>query len=368
MTEHTWDSAAALRCHQGLPEGFLDATARDVHALLGGPTLIELPGRRGPALFVSVLQHGNEDTGLLAIQQVLRRFEQRGLPRELCLFVGNTAAAAEGLRHLDGQPDFNRIWPGGEDTTSPEAQMLAAVWDRMRRRGLFASIDVHNNTGINPHYGCVNRLDGRYLSLATLFSRTVVYFTRPAGVQSLAFAQLAPAVTVECGRPGEPQGVARASEFLEAALRLSSIPDQGPSPADIDLYSTVARVRVPEWQPFEVVADGEPVQSTATRRLPGQREPVRLRPNIDAYNFRDLPAGTMLAHFHAADTAEVPLLVEDESGHNVVDQYFRLCDGELQLSRPMMPSMLTRDLRVIRQDCLCYLMERLDVRAIEGGT
>lgn len=365
MILHSWDSAAALRCHQALPEGFLDADARDLHAMLGGPTLIELGGRRSPALFVSVLLHGNEVTGLLAIQEVLRRFHDQGLPRDLCLFVGNTAAAARGVRHLDGQPDFNRIWPGTEATGSPEAQLLGAVWDRMRRRGLFASIDVHNNTGINPHYGCVNRLDRRYLSLAALFSRTVVYFTRPAGVQSLAFAELAPAVTVECGRPGEPHGVERAAEFLEAALRLSSIPEQGPVPAGLDVYHTVARVRVPDWQPIELIADGESVAEARARCPADGRSALLLRPNIDACNFRELPAGTMLAHLDADEAAEVPLLVEDEAGRNVVERYFRLHGGELQLNRAMMPSMLTRDLRVIRQDCLCYLMERLDAQAIE---
>jgi hypothetical protein len=29
------------------------------------------------------------------------------------------------------------------------------------------------------------------------------------------------------------------------------------------------------------------------------------------------------------------------------------------LTKCLMPAMLTRDERVIRQDCLCYLMERL---------
>lgn len=34
-------------------------------------------------------------------------------------------------------------------------------------------------------------------------------------------------------------------------------------------------------------------------------------------------------------------------------------DGELiRSSRPVMPSMLMRDARVVRQDCLCYFMER----------
>ena len=95
-----------------LPEGFLDTSARALHRVLPGPTLIHLPGRRTPELFVSVLLHGNEDVGLVAIQQVLKAHAGRELPRALSILIGNVTAAQEGVRRLDGQPDYNRVWPG----------------------------------------------------------------------------------------------------------------------------------------------------------------------------------------------------------------------------------------------------------------
>ena len=57
--------------------------------------------------------------------------------------------------------------------------MMRDVVAQMRLRRVFASIDIHNNTGSTQHYACVNRLDPPFLHLATLFSRTVVYFRRP---------------------------------------------------------------------------------------------------------------------------------------------------------------------------------------------
>jgi hypothetical protein len=54
-----------------------------------------------------------------------------------------------------------------------------------------------------------------------------------------------------------------------------------------------------------------------------------------------------------------PLLVLDEDGREVTERYFEIRRGELRTRRPVMPSMLTLDEQVIRQDCLCYLMERL---------
>ena len=58
-----------------IPAGFLEASAGGLHQVLPGPTLIHLPGRKPDPLFVSVLLHGNEYTGLKAIQNVLGHCE-----------------------------------------------------------------------------------------------------------------------------------------------------------------------------------------------------------------------------------------------------------------------------------------------------
>ena len=169
-----------------LPDGLLECPLESLESLLGGPTLIHLPGRRPEPLFVTVLAHGNESTGFYALQALLKKYRDQELPRALSVFIGNVAAASQGLRFLDGQSDYNRVWPGTEQPDAPETVMMQRVVDSMRARKAFASIDVHNNTGINPHYGCINRVDNQFLHLASLFSRTVVYFIRPTGVQSMA--------------------------------------------------------------------------------------------------------------------------------------------------------------------------------------
>jgi hypothetical protein len=52
------------------------------------------------------------------------------------------------------------------------------------------------------------------------------------------------------------------------------------------------------------------------------------------------------------------LNVLDESGVDVFDDFFILQDSQLFTRKPMTPSMLTDDITILRQDCLCYLMER----------
>lgn len=331
-----------------LPKGLLTTDSRGLEALLGAPTLIHLPGARGPALFVSVLMHGNETVGWDAVRNLLSdRVARQGalrLPRDLSLFIGNVSAAAQGVRRLPGQPDYNRVWPGGELPHTPEHDLMRTVVESQGERGIFASIDLHNNTGSNPHYACVNRLDNRFLHLATLFGRTVVYFLRPKGVQSLAMAELCPAVTLECGKVGEAAGVRHARDLVDAALHLSEIPDHPVAPQDIDLFHTVARVQVPESLSFG---------------FPPEEADLVLNPEIEHFNFRELPAGTAFGRVHrTAAPIRLPLEVRDERGQEVGERYFEVTDGELRLRQGLMPSMFTRNQVVIRQDCLGYLMER----------
>ena len=328
-----------------LPDGFLELTAAQLHTLLPNPSLIHLTGRRQPAILVSILLHGNEDVGLQAIQNILRQYQFAELPRALTLFCGNVQAARQGLRRLPDQPDFNRIWPGSEQPACPETSMAEAIVASLRERGLFASIDLHNNTGLNPHYGCINRLEPEYLHLARLFSRTVVYFQRPLGVQSMALAELCPAVTLECGKAGSAEGVAHATALLDAVLNLSHFPSQAPAACDVDLFHTVGIVKIPDQLSFSFVADGSS---------------LCFDPTLDHLNFCELPAGTSLAQ--AADPKALPVVI-GEHGEDLSAHYFEIVNGELRLRRAVMPSMLTLDVKVIRQDCLCYLMERLEMPA-----
>jgi succinylglutamate desuccinylase len=321
-----------------LPEGLLERDARSLHAALPGPTLLHLAGRRPQPLFVSALLHGNEPVGWEALREVLGRYQGAGLPRSLSILLGNVAAAREGLRRLDGQPDYNRVWCEGD---GPEHAMAAQVVDEMRRRSVFASVDLHNNTGRNPHYACVNHLESAYLHLATLFSRTVVYFTRPACVQSMAFGRLCPAVTLECGQPGERHGVEHARDYLEACLHLADLPSHTVPEHDLQLFHTVATVKV--------------LPEVSLGFTEGEAD-LRLAPDLDRLNFQELAEGTTFGQ--VADTRRLGLVVLDEHGRDVAARYFVLDGGEVRTRIPVMPSMLTIDERIVRQDCLCYLMER----------
>jgi len=330
-----------------LPDGLLDLEAKALGTLLDGPTLIHLPGRRPQPLFVSVLQHGNEISGWDAVRRLLKsRYQRDPLPRSLILFIGNVRAAARGRRHLADQPDFNRCWPGSDTVPTIWHDVFSEITEHVRLRKPFASIDIHNNTGLNPHYSAVNRIEPRRLNLAARFSRTVIYFTEPRGVQSMAFGEFCPAVTLECGLSGEADGSDHAMTFLDTVLGLTEIPERPPTPEDLELYSMFATVTVPEEVEFSFQDDEEPGR-------------LRLPPDLDRLNFRELPPGTRLASVR--EEPELLLRARSHDGHDLSHDCFMLENGQILTRRPLMPAMLTTDEFVVRHDCLCYLMERVAV-------
>lgn len=325
-----------------LPEGLLEVSTKELHTILPAPTLIHLSGKHAAPLFVSVLLHGNEPTGFLAIQLLLKNYKDKQLPRSLSLFFGNVTAASHNLRRLDNQPDYNRIWPGTELAACAETEMAQEIVSIMKKRKVFASVDIHNNTGLNPHYACINNLDNQFLQLASLFGRLIVYFLRPKGVQSDAFAQICPAVTLECGRPDQQHGIEHTLEFLNSCLRLTELPQHQVLPQDIDLFHTVAQVKIDDNVNFSF-------DQVDTDLL--------LNEDLERMNFTEVSPGTVLGT--SKKRSAMPLIAKDEHGNNVTDNFFSFQNGQLQINRSTMPSMLTLDEQVIRQDCLCYLMERI---------
>lgn len=317
-----------------LPDGLLHLDAPDLYRILSGPTLIHLSGQRDPALFISVLLHGNEVTGWLALKEVLKFYQTRPLPRSLSIFIGNIAAARYHRRHLNHQPDFNRIWNGG---SSPEAQMASQVMHQMQERGVFACIDIHNNTGRNPHYACVTKLDPSHFYLAGSFASTALYFTHPKGLLSMAFAEIAPTVVLECGQPHLSQGRIHAEEYLHTCLSWDQIPLENSLP--LKLLQTLAVVKVPDGIQIGFADPSADLNFVA---------------DLDRFNFQEIPAHTCIGTAQNGSYLEV----KDGNGEDVSQKFFYTEEGYLCTATAITPSMLTLDPTIIRQDCLCYLMKQ----------
>ncbi len=323
-----------------LPEGFLDARPEMLRDLLGGPTLIRLPGEDRAPLFVSILLHGNETTGLFAIQEYLRTELDAGnrLPRPLLLFIGNVDAAQANVRMLNHQADYNRIWSGGD---GPEHKMAQKVLDVVRAARPFAAIDIHNNTGRNPLYGCINRIDPAFLHLAGLFSPVTVYFTEPHEVISNACAKICPAVTLECGQVGDNSGIGQIVYFLDNVMHLQQFHGPGDASGMTEVYHTIARMKVPPgaritFDPLDEDAD------------------CCFATGLDRYNFKDSPTALEIA---VRKRKNFQLDVRNNQGRECAADFLVQSGERIETTRSVVLAMMTPDLQVIEQDCFGYLME-----------
>lgn len=326
-----------LRIIDDLPPGLAELDARDLARHLGGPTLIRLAGRREPPLLVSVLLHGNETSGWNGLRRLLREGPLRR--RGLLVFIGNVRAAAAGVRSLPDQQDYNRIWRGAG---GPEGALAAEVVAALDGTELFAAVDLHNNTGHNPHYAVLTDLEPANLGLAYLFDDQAVYVREPDTVMTRVFASRCPAVTLELGPIGDPRCEDRAYDFVKRCLALPSIPPVDPDV--MKLFRSEARVHIDDAVAFDFAGGDESA-------------PLVLTGGLEAVNFHELPAGTEFARSFAGLSA---LRVLDVAHRDVTDRYFELRDDRITLRQPVIPAMYTTDPMVVRQDCLCYLMERID--------
>lgn len=330
-----------------LPPGILETDPDRLDTLLPGPTLIRLQGKTDPPLFIATLLHGNEPTGFWALQHLLKNYRREGrtLPRSLFIFLGNIQAAKYNERRLQDQPDFNRIWAEGD---LPEHQLAQQVIREVTADGIFAAIDVHNSSGRNPHYACVNRVEPAHVNLGKLFSRTLVYFKEPHEVLSNALAEYGPSISVEAGQPHDPSGVRHVADFLDRCLQLAAISDSDGDRDDFDLYHCVACIRVPHNSRIGFHHNCGAVDFCFLK-------------NLDSLNFSEVPENSLLGwRFNA----KMHLSVQDEEGREMEAHFLRYNGTEIRFKRNVVPSLFTTDERIVHQDCLGYLMERYQLPSV----
>jgi succinylglutamate desuccinylase len=328
---------------EALPAGLSDITPDRIRTLFPAPTLIHLRGRMEPPVFLSCVLHGNETTGLRVLQRLQTWIESHGLPRSMLIFVGNVEAVEAGVRHLPHQPDFNRIWAGGP---TPEHAMATQVLAEARAAQPFCAIDIHNNTGRNPLYACINSLEPAFTHLASLFSPTIVHFDNPPTVISMAMSKICPSVTIEAGRSDEPHGIEAALNLVLDSLHLHAFRTQGED-RPVTVFHTIGRV---ELAP-EISFDFGPG--------PGRDIDVWFPENLERWNFSPQLPGHQWARLKNGNS--LPLCVFDEARNDITDQFFIARNDCVELVRSITPSMLTRDKAVIRSDCLGYLMEAVSL-------
>lgn len=328
-----------LKVIHHIPEGFIEVKPQEITKLIDSPTLLHLKGEKDKPFFISILLHGSEYSGLIILQKILKKYCNKILPRSLIIFVANPKACEQGVRHLKNQPDFNRIWKGG----SSYADVLTKpVLEYTKKHKIQGAIDIHNNTGQNPIYACINKEEENFIKLAQTFSKNIVYFTKPDSVLSMALSNICPAVVIECGLPGHTQGITTGVHFIESILdkeekwkrnKIKTFP----------VYHTFATLHI---DPDAIVCfDSQPFLKEKHLCFINQ---------LDELNFQKLKPGTFLGKI--SDPSQLKLI--DESGSNIFNQFFSIKENNLTVKSSFIPGMLTKNIQIAKSDCLGYLMKK----------
>ncbi len=305
---------------------------------LPGPSVLRLAGAHtGAPRALSVLLHGNEPSGFRAVHRYLR--EGRRPARETLVFVGAVEAAKTAPlwshRMLPGRRDLNRCFLElHEDVDGAVARDYLTVLERAQPEAL---VDLHNNTGHNPPYGVL--VDDREQSVAIceLFAPRGVLNSLRLGTLVEAWRSHCISVVLECGQAGAVEadevafrGLCR---FLEAKV-LPAAPSR-----EMTLYRNTVRFMVPTG-----------VELTFGDSASGD---FTLRADLEHYNFRTVPAGTVLG-WYGGD--QLPLEARGADGSDQASDYLDVSDGQLLAKAAFVPIMMTTRPEVVSADCLCYLV------------
>lgn len=317
-------------------DAFLDQLER--------PTIFRVPGRdRSRCRVVAGTMHGNEPSGLRAIHRFLRSGERPAV--EAWLFIGGVESARAVPRYthrmLPGRRDLNRCFR--PPFSGLDGQIAEQVLALLRATRPELVVDLHNNTGRNPAYAVAGGLDAR-LDLAALFCDRFVHSELRLGTFTEAFADLAPSVTIECGRAGDPEADATAFAGLVRLMRLHELVPAG---------ANRERMRIFE-RPVRMCLRAEHTLAFAER--PDPAASVTLDLEIDRHNFETIAPGTRLG-WVSAERAW-PFEALDASGAEVSTSWLEITRGELVSRRAFTPFMLTTHATIACGDCLFYAATR----------
>lgn len=327
----------SLKITDKLPKGLKDLCAKNILDFFPTPTLVEIDQQKESWVLISFLLHGNETTGLDVLAHLDEVLKNQRPSKNIALLVGNVRACAASKRQLEGQEDFNRLW-----STESSHPIVKSLTNWISNKKIFATIDVHNNSGKNPLYACITNLDDPSIYLASLFSKSIVYFETPKNVFSRYFSEYAPSVTLECGTPSNPQGIKKAIEYIHDILNLQSIEVSNPKHLDVNIYQTKVKIKIPETINVQF---GEEIGE------------LTFPENVDELNFRELVPGDQLA---LTSHSKIPFMVLDDKDKDLTDAYFKIVDKKIVLDTKVIPSMFTKNIEVMKSDCFGYLMEEIN--------
>ncbi len=323
----------------------LGATAEEMLERLQGPTAIRVTGRDpSRCRAVVTLLHGNEPSGSEAVHRWLREGIEPAVDALFIVASVRTALSEPrfSYRMLPGARDLNRCFLGPFDDRPGKVakEILAAIVQASPE----CVVDIHNNTGHNPPYAIGTEIEAQRLGVAAIFARRFIHSDLRIG-SIMEAIDVAPCVTVECGRSGDPAAAETAYHGISRLMRLDSIADSDAPIDDIEILESMVRVRA---------LDGIELTMSDARNPDVD---LTISHDIDRHNFQLIEDDTVLGW--VAPRAGWPLEATDSGGDDRSRNLFAIDEsGRLRSRGSWIPIMMTTDPVIARQDCLFYVVER----------
>ncbi len=312
-----------------IPEEFFKLSAQGLFKIFHSPTLIHLKtNSKKQPIFISTLLHGNEHSGVMSIQEYLQNNE---LDRDLILFFGNIKAAKYGKRHLDSQPDYNRIWTSSHHFVKKTLAYL-------EEHNVELCIDLHNNTGNNPCYSCISQKSLKHYNLAYAFSEKIVYFTDPIEAMSVVLSRHYPSITIEAGKSGDPVGIYKTVEFLKKVVK--GIDLEKPLEIKPRVFHTIGKIKIDIDDPVTFEED----------EFKG--DGFLFRHDLETLNFSKLSTDSWIGR-----SEKLPIIENYSKDPDKNLDFLELQDNIITCRKPFIPAMFTHDIEILYSDCLGYIME-----------
>ena len=171
---------------------FFDINQRNVLDYIQGMSLIFHEGNFENTILISTMLHGNETSGLDILKKVPKKIENINDRRNILILLGNPKAFHENKGLLKVNLDHNRIWTTKE--SRPDNLTAQKVINHFIEHDFLCAVDIHNNTGKNPLFSCLNRLDKKTLGLAQMFGTDVLFFEDPETALSTFMGRFCPSM------------------------------------------------------------------------------------------------------------------------------------------------------------------------------
>lgn len=308
---------------------------------LGGPASLFIQGadtERTRA--VVTLLHGNEPSGMFAIHRLLREGLEPAT-NLLLVLVSVEAALLEPLfryRAYPSERDMNRSFnPPYSDCAGRIANQLLQLLEEHKPE---AVLDVHNTSGKSPSFAVSTQQGWPHESLAAIFTeRLVITQLRMGSLMEQSKPEM-PVLTVECGGAQEQSAHDLAYRGLLEYFTCKQLfhVEHG---LDMDIYHDPVRLELE--QGLHLAFASSPVLGVD----------ITLLDQVDQFNFRPVPPGTLLGWVRSPEVLD-RLRLADAKGNNRFDQFFELCGNKLQTNAPQKLFMVTTRPDIALSDCLLY--------------